>query len=83
MLNASPEPVEPDAAARGREWLARSWELVHPWGSGGAYVNFPDPDLEDAERAYHGANLERLRRVKAAFDPDDVFRFHQSLRGAA
>ena len=32
-------------AARG--WLDRSWALVHPWGSGGVYPNFPDPDLPD------------------------------------
>ena len=30
-------------------------------------------------RAYHGANLERLTRVKAACDPENLFRFHQSL----
>jgi hypothetical protein len=64
-------------AARG--WLARSWALVHPWGSGGVYPNFPDPELEHWSRAYHGANLERLGLVKATYDPGDVFRFHQSV----
>jgi FAD/FMN-containing dehydrogenase len=68
-------------AARG--WLSRSWALVHPWGSGGVYPNFPDPELEDFERAYHGANLERLQRVKAAYDPGDVFRFEQSVRSSS
>jgi FAD/FMN-containing dehydrogenase len=62
-----------------REWLARSWALVHPWGSGRVYPNFPDPELDDWPRAYHSGNLERLTRVKAAYDPDDVFRFDQSL----
>jgi FAD/FMN-containing dehydrogenase len=62
-----------------REWLARSWASVHPWGAGGAYVNFPDLELEDARRAYHGPNLERLREVKAAYDPERVFTFPQSL----
>ena len=62
-----------------RDWLTRSWELVHPWGSGRVYPNFPDPELDDWPRAYHAGNLERLERVKAAYDPDGVFRFHQSL----
>jgi FAD/FMN-containing dehydrogenase len=64
-----------------RDWLARSWGLVHPWGSGGAYPNFPDPDLDDWADAYHGTNLDRLIQVKAKYDPDNVFRFEQSLQG--
>jgi FAD/FMN-containing dehydrogenase len=68
-----------DEIPAAREWLTRSWEIAHPHGSGGVYANFPDPDLEDPLRAYHGPNLERLRRVKARYDPDGVFRFDQSL----
>jgi FAD/FMN-containing dehydrogenase len=72
-----------DAASAGRgaarDWLARSWALVHPWGSGGVYPNFPDPDLQDWARAYHGTNYDRLRRVKSAYDSGGFFRFHQSL----
>ncbi|HEX5780984.1 MAG TPA: FAD-binding oxidoreductase [Solirubrobacteraceae bacterium] len=44
--------VEPDG------WLDRSWEIVHPWGTGGVYPNFPEPGLPDS--AYWGANTERL-----------------------
>ena len=42
-------------------------------------MNFPDPYLEDALTAYHGPNLARLREVKATYDPDNRFRFPQSL----
>ncbi len=76
MVGADAAPAERRAA---RDWLARSWALAHRWGSGGVYPNFPDPDLEDWARAYHGANYERLLRVKAAYDPGRFFRFHQSL----
>jgi FAD/FMN-containing dehydrogenase len=73
LVTVSPDaaPTERDAA---RGWLARSWALVHPWGSGGVYPNFPDPDLPDWARAYHGPNYDRLRRVKARYDPDNFFR---------
>jgi FAD/FMN-containing dehydrogenase len=70
--------ADPGGAAAATGWLERSWAIVHPWGSGGVYANFPDPGLADP-RAYHGSNYERLVRVKAEYDPDDVFRFPQSL----
>jgi FAD/FMN-containing dehydrogenase len=56
-----------------RDWLAGSWSVVHPLGTGGVYPNFPDPDLDYWSPAYHGANLDRLRRVKAEYDPTGVF----------
>jgi FAD/FMN-containing dehydrogenase len=69
--------LDPEASAADRDsarrWLARSWEIVHPWGTGGAYPNFPDPDLDHWAEAYYGGNRERLLRVKAAYDPDGVF----------
>ena len=75
--------VDPDASTPEREaardWLMQSWASVHPWGSGGVYPNFPDPDLEDWACAYLGVNLERLVRVKAGYDPDRLFRFPQSI----
>jgi hypothetical protein len=76
VLDADAAAEERDAA---RDWLARSWSLVHPHGSGGVYPSFPDPDLTDWGRAYHDVNYERLTQVKRDYDPDDVFRFPQSL----
>jgi FAD/FMN-containing dehydrogenase len=78
LVQVGADAAQPDRRAA-RDWLARSWALAHPWGSGGVYPNFPDPDLQDWPRAYHGTNYDRLRRVKAAYDPGGFFRFHQSL----
>jgi FAD/FMN-containing dehydrogenase len=63
----------PGRRAEALGWLTESWSVVHPWGTGGAYVNFPDSDLDDWSPAYHGINRDRLLRVKAAYDPDDRF----------
>lgn len=65
---------EPDAG-----WARRSWALVHPWGSGRVYPNFPDPDLTDPAEAYHGGNYARLARVKQRYDPQRLLRFPQSI----
>jgi len=80
VVNASASAKEKNAA---RNWLARSWASVHPWGSGRVYPNFPDPDLEDWAHAYHGTNLDRLVRVKAKYDPDGFFGFGQSIPGSS
>jgi FAD/FMN-containing dehydrogenase len=70
-------PTSAKAAAHG--WVARSWGLVHPWGSGRVFQNFADPDLVDWATAYFGPNLDRLVQVKARYDPANVFRFPQSV----
>jgi FAD/FMN-containing dehydrogenase len=75
--------VAPDAdPAPARDWVERSFALVHPWGSGRVYPNFAEPDLADWPRAYHAGNLARLREVKARYDPDDVFRGRQTIRAS-
>jgi FAD/FMN-containing dehydrogenase len=68
-----PAGVDAAATEAARAWLSDSWELVHPFGSGGVYGNFPDTELPDEHRAYWGGNLERVRRVKEKYDPEGVF----------
>jgi FAD/FMN-containing dehydrogenase len=56
------------------------WERIRPYSTGGNYVNFQlaDDDTERTEAAY-GPNLARLRKVKAAYDPDNVFRVNRNI----
>lgn len=46
---------------------------VAPAATGAAYQNYADPTLAGAATAYYGANLPRLQRLKATYDPDHVF----------
>jgi hypothetical protein len=59
-------------------WVAQFREAMRPHVNG-AYVNVPDRAIEDFGNAYYGANFERLREVKAKYDPLNVFRFEQSV----
>ena len=60
-------------------WVDQFWEAMRPHTSNESYQNFIDPALTDWERAYYGANLERLVAVKRQVDPDDIFHFAQSI----
>lgn len=67
---------EKQAASR---WLREVHALGTVYGSGTVYPNYPDAELADFLPAYYGGNAERLVSVKAAYDPDEVFRHPQSI----
>ena len=45
----------------------------------GSYVNVPDLSIKDYGHEYYGGNFARLRRIKAKYDPTNVFCFIQSI----
>jgi hypothetical protein len=45
----------------------------------GSYVNVPDLLIQNYGQEYYGGNFERLRRIKAKYDPCNVFNFAQSI----
>jgi FAD/FMN-containing dehydrogenase len=61
------------------DWLAGVYDALAGYGMRQAYQNFIDPSLADWKKAYYGENLPRLVRVKRRYDPDDAFRFAQSI----
>ncbi|SNQ51386.1 FAD/FMN-dependent dehydrogenase [Frankia canadensis] len=72
----------PAVKEENRRWLRSTVAATAPFVSSTAYQNYIDPELADWEAAYYGANLDRLRRVKRAYDPDNLFRFAQSVAPA-
>jgi FAD/FMN-containing dehydrogenase len=80
FAGVDPDPANADAI---RRWSVGYQEATHPYSAGGAYVNFMMDEGEGRVRATYGPNYERLSRVKAAYDPDNVFRVNQNIRPAA
>ncbi len=67
------------AAEARLEQMRGLYAAMRPHVSGAAYVNYCDLDLPDNSQAYWGSNLARLRQVKAAVDPGNLFRHAQSV----
>jgi hypothetical protein len=69
---------DPALNAKAAAWACDFWRALRPYGTAG-YVNVPNVPATDWEREYYGPNVDRLRQVKARYDPDNVFRFEQSV----
>ncbi|MCA1790990.1 MAG: BBE domain-containing protein, partial [Thioalkalivibrio sp.] len=55
------------------------WQALHAHSSGGAYVNFMMDEGQDRVRATYRDNHPRLARIKAAYDPNNLFRVNQNI----
>jgi FAD/FMN-containing dehydrogenase len=71
-----PDPANADTI---REWCVSYWDALHPHSMGGAYVNFMMEEGQERVRATYGDNHARLRTVKAAYDPANLFHVNQNI----
>jgi len=60
-------------------WVRDYYQALAPHSEAGAYINFVPGDEADRVQANYGPNFERLRRLKAKFDPGNVFRHNQNI----
>ena len=77
--------VDPDPANVGavRDWSVDYFEALHPYSAGGAYVNMMMDEGQDRVRASYRENYDRLARIKAQYDPENLFRVNQNIQPAA
>jgi FAD/FMN-containing dehydrogenase len=57
----------------------RLLEALHPYSAGGGYVNMMMDEGQERVRASYRDNYDRLARVKATYDPDNLFRVNQNI----
>jgi FAD/FMN-containing dehydrogenase len=77
--------VDPDPANKDRitAWARDYWEALHPYGAGGAYINFMmDNEGDERIRATYRDNYDRLARIKAQYDSENFFRVNQNIQPA-
>jgi FAD/FMN-containing dehydrogenase len=66
------------------EYTRAFWDAVVPFSDGKTYFNFPGlfEEGDAAVRSSYGSNHARLERIKAAYDPDNLFRLNQNIAPA-
>ena len=75
-----PDPANVDAI---RDWTVDYFEALHPYSAGGAYVNMMMDEGQERVRASYRDNYDRLARIKATYDPDNLFRVNQNIQPQA
>jgi FAD/FMN-containing dehydrogenase len=80
VVNISGSTPSPDQYEAERDWVRSYWSALveHAVGVGG-YVNFMTDYEEDRVRNAYGTKYERLQRVKASYDPDNVFHLNANI----
>jgi FAD/FMN-containing dehydrogenase len=81
-INAAWLPEEAGRADEHAAWVRGLFDELDPRARG-VYVNFLGEEGEDRVRAAYGAvTYERLARIKARYDPSNVFHRNQNIRPA-
>ncbi len=73
--------VDPDPANNERmiRWAKDYWKALHPYSTGGGYVNMIMDEGLDSVRAAYGDNFTRLAQVKSKYDPRNFFHVNQNI----
>jgi FAD/FMN-containing dehydrogenase len=64
-------------------WTRQTYDSLKPFMAERRYVNYLGDDDSGVEAQAYGANHARLQKVKAKYDPENVFRLNQNIRTAA
>jgi FAD/FMN-containing dehydrogenase len=79
IVGVSPDPADNEQMI---EWARAYWSDLHPYSAGGAYVNMMMEEGDDRVRASYGDHYDRLRQIKAKYDPENLFRVNQNITPA-
>ena len=76
--------VDPDPANKGKitQWCKDTFDALHGYSAGGAYVNFMMEEGQERVKAAFRENYDRLAAIKKKYDPANFFRVNQNIRPA-
>ena len=82
LFNMTAMSPNAEGLAADRKWVRDFWTRLTPYAGTRTYVNFIPEYEEDVVRAAYGDKYDRLARVKAQYDPDNVFRAAANIKPA-
>jgi FAD/FMN-containing dehydrogenase len=66
------------------DWARKFFDASGKFATGGVYVNFmPEDETQRVQKGAYGSNYERLAKLKAKYDPTNLFRMNQNIKPAA
>jgi hypothetical protein len=60
-------------------WVRDAWGRIRPFSTGGNYVNFQLAEDDSSRTAGAYQNYQRLQRVKAEYDSENLFRVNPNI----
>lgn len=69
----------PSVSEELNDWTQELVSLIAPHTPNESYQNFPNRAIADWQEQYYAENFPRLVKVKADYDPEDVFHNAQSI----
>ncbi len=80
VLNVHTRWGEPSQDGACKAWARAFYDAAAKFATGGVYVNFmPDDEAGRVRTGAYGPNYDRLARLKAKYDPDNLFRLNQNV----
>ena len=64
-------------------WVRSYFEALKPYSAEGGYVNFMDDDDQSRVEDNYRGDYARLAKIKAEYDPTNLFHLNQNIRPAA
>jgi FAD/FMN-containing dehydrogenase len=77
IVGVDPDPANKETISA---WAKEYWSALHPYSTGGAYINFMMDEGQDRIRATYGKNYDRLIKIKKRYDPHNFFRVNQNIK---
>ncbi|MGQ1784240.1 MULTISPECIES: FAD-binding oxidoreductase [unclassified Saccharicrinis] len=76
IVGVDPNPANKDKLTN---WTKAYWDALHPYSSGGTYLNFIMDEGQERIKASFKDNYHRLTKIKHRYDPANFFSTNQNI----